>query len=476
MFTATFSTLCSDELIRLRAIKPDPQERQHAEKIPPAASQQQQQQPKQQASTTTPAGEPPEEREPEFVEVTTGSDTSNDNEPDRSGGDGAVAAAVADAAEASDPAKDEEQPTPTAEAVADENDPAEEAAETKEDGDGKTGDDNNDDDDSNEAVGKEEAAQNDQDMMNDEAAEQDTPEGENGTAAGKVTVMFQRLLNMGTAGTGPSSGEMVVQLPDGAGGVGGAVVGGNAAGTTPPVAITGPSVHTPTTVRNGRMICNLPDHAVHAGATAIVAVIVGRTLTVANAGDSRAVLCRGGTTYPLSYDHKPLQERELTRIRAAGGFVNHFGRVNGNLNLSRSIGDLKYKQVPDIPPPKQIITAEPDIVQIELVEQDEFLILGCDGIWDCLTNERAVEYVQRRIDTMRPTEIGVQMLNDIISEDPRATQGIGGDNMTIMVIDFMPHKRSYYQNTKSNDKNDSDNKPSSGSTDGGDGPSSPSKL
>lgn len=111
-------------------------------------------------------------------------------------------------------------------------------------------------------------------------------------------------------------------------------------------------------------MCNLPDHPIHAGATAIVAVMVGRVLTVANAGDSRAVLCRaGGKTVPLSYDHKPQQEREMTRINRAGGFVNHFGRVNGNLNLSRSIGDLKYKQVNGVPPDGQIITAEPDILQ-----------------------------------------------------------------------------------------------------------------
>lgn len=65
----------------------------------------------------------------------------------------------------------------------------------------------------------------------------------------------------------------------------------------------------------------------------------------------------------LSFDHKPLQEREMRRITNAGGFVNQFGRVNGNLNLSRSIGDLKYKQVPGIHPAGQMITAEPDIVQ-----------------------------------------------------------------------------------------------------------------
>ena len=111
-------------------------------------------------------------------------------------------------------------------------------------------------------------------------------------------------------------------------------------------------------------ICNLPDHAIHAGATAIVAVLTGRVLTVANAGDSRAVLCRaGGTSLALSIDHKPQQDVEKNRITKAGGFVNQFGRVNGNLNLSRSIGDLKYKQVPGISPPEQIITAEPDIMQ-----------------------------------------------------------------------------------------------------------------
>jgi hypothetical protein len=53
----------------------------------------------------------------------------------------------------------------------------------------------------------------------------------------------------------------------------------------------------------------------------------------------------------------------MNRINNAGGFVNQFGRVNGNLNLSRSIGDLKYKQVPGITPPEQMITAEPDIMQ-----------------------------------------------------------------------------------------------------------------
>ena len=66
--------------------------------------------------------------------------------------------------------------------------------------------------------------------------------------------------------------------------------------------------------KQNKKMCNLPDHPVHAGCTAVCAVMVGRTLVVANAGDSRAVMCRaGGLAEPLSFDHKPLQVGESSR-------------------------------------------------------------------------------------------------------------------------------------------------------------------
>ena len=60
------------------------------------------------------------------------------------------------------------------------------------------------------------------------------------------------------------------------------------------------------------------------------------------------------------------KDRERQRIEAVGGFVNGAGRVNGNLNLSRSLGDLKYKQAADAPPAAQMITAEPDVGVFEI--------------------------------------------------------------------------------------------------------------
>lgn len=81
------------------------------------------------------------------------------------------------------------------------------------------------------------------------------------------------------------------------------------------------------------------------GCTAVVALLVDQDLFVANAGDSRCVVCRDGKALDMSVDHKPEDAEELLRINKAGGRVTLDGRVNGGLNLSRAIGDHAYKMV-----------------------------------------------------------------------------------------------------------------------------------
>eukprot|EP00977_Amphora_coffeiformis_P000239 scaffold75_cov165-Amphora_coffeaeformis.AAC.15 len=210
---------------------------------------------------------------------------------------------------------------------------------------------NENDSDSDEAVGHDEALKEDRNMDNEDDDDGEITDETDSSTAGKVSEMFQRLLNMSGASSA-SHGQVAVQA-----------IAQTPAPAQSPVNPGTAYNFSASTLHGGRMICTLPDHPIHAGATAVVAVIVDKTLMVANAGDSRAVLCRDGGAFPLSYDHKPQQEGEMSRIRKAGGFVNQFGRVNGNLNLSRSIGDLKYKQAYFLPPAEQMITAEPDIIQ-----------------------------------------------------------------------------------------------------------------
>ena len=122
-----------------------------------------------------------------------------------------------------------------------------------------------------------------------------------------------------------------------------------------------------------------------AGCTACVALFTKDSIICANSGDSRCVLARGTQALEMSQDHKPDNTEELRRIEAAGGFVEE-GRVRGILSLSRALGDLEYKLNRKVPVEAQMITCVPEIKTVQLNDQDKFLIIACDGIWDCLTS------------------------------------------------------------------------------------------
>lgn len=178
----------------------------------------------------------------------------------------------------------------------------------------------------------------------------------------------------------------------------------------------------------------IPWHGPAAGCTAVCAIVSDNHLVVANAGDSRCVLSRDGKAVALTEDHKPNNEEEFSRIMKAGGFVAD-GRVNGSLNLSRALGDLEYKQA-QLPPEEQMVTANPEIRTLRLTHDDEFLILACDGIWDVLTNQEAVEFVRARLlQGMSPKEICEAACDHCLAEDT-AGCGKGCDNMSIVISVF----------------------------------------
>ena len=179
-----------------------------------------------------------------------------------------------------------------------------------------------------------------------------------------------------------------------------------------------------------------------------------KKLYFANAGDSRVVMCRKGIAEPQSEDHKPEMDSEKTRIYKADGWISD-GRVKGNLNLTRGFGDLEYKQNKNLKPEEQMITANPDIKVVDFTEDIDFVIIGCDGIWDCLTNQQACDFVQKRLKEnpeIKISKIVEEMLDSIIAKDLYNESGVGCDNMTCIVIVFKKNKENEKEKEKGKEK------------------------
>ena len=163
-----------------------------------------------------------------------------------------------------------------------------------------------------------------------------------------------------------------------------------------------------------------------------------KKLFFANAGDSRVVICKKGVAEAKSEDHKPEMESEKKRIYKAEGWISD-GRVKGNLNLTRGFGDLEYKQNKNLKPEEQIITANPDIKVVDFTTDLDFAIIGCDGIWDCLQNQEACDFVSKKLKEnpdIKISKIVEEMLDNIVAKDLYNETGVGCDNMTCIVIVF----------------------------------------
>ncbi|ORZ06622.1 phosphatase 2C-like domain-containing protein [Absidia repens] len=183
----------------------------------------------------------------------------------------------------------------------------------------------------------------------------------------------------------------------------------------------------------------LQEH-VPSGCTAVSALITkDNVLFVANAGDSRAVLCVSGRAIALSEDHKPTNDKETQRIKNAGGHVE-FGRVNGNLALSRALGDFEFKQRGDLSPEEQAVTAEPDVTEHRITEKDDFIIVACDGIWDCMTNQEAVNFVRAGLGDKKDLKEICETMMDHCLASETDVGGYGCDNMTVIIVALLNGK------------------------------------
>lgn len=162
-----------------------------------------------------------------------------------------------------------------------------------------------------------------------------------------------------------------------------------------------------------------------AGCTSLASLVWGGRLWVANAGDCRAVLCRGGEVVPASRDHTAELDAERQRVLDAGGTASRqrgMWRVGDiGLAVTRSIGDADLKGVG--------VTAEPEVTEFQLQPDDTFLILASDGLWDVLSNYDAVGLVH---DTVKqPTMCAQRLVTEALTRGSK-------DNITAVVAFLQP--------------------------------------
>lgn len=170
------------------------------------------------------------------------------------------------------------------------------------------------------------------------------------------------------------------------------------------------------------------------GTTAVAAFVTPNKIIFANCGDSRGLLCSDNNTKFATYDHKPYNEEEKKRIENAGGSVM-IQRVNGSLAVSRALGDYDYKNVSGLPPTEQLVSAEPDLNVIDRSPQDQFLILACDGVWDVMSNQEVVTYIQSRLLVHENLQkVCEELLETCLAKGSK-------DNMSVILITFpaAPH-------------------------------------
>jgi len=174
------------------------------------------------------------------------------------------------------------------------------------------------------------------------------------------------------------------------------------------------------------------------GCTAVVVILTPTHIICASVGDSRAVV---GTlkennleAVPLSEDHSPVNTLEKNRIIKAGGFVQ-YDRVNGELAMSRAIGDFQYKSNKKFSLNEQLVISIPDVFVHKRSKNDKFMLIACDGVFDVFSNQEAIDAVHDlyvsidQNESSKEQKITAALVNSAV--DKGST-----DNVSAIVISF----------------------------------------
>jgi len=155
------------------------------------------------------------------------------------------------------------------------------------------------------------------------------------------------------------------------------------------------------------------------GTTIVASVVHNGVLHCANAGDARAVLCDDGKAVRVSYDHKANDEAEVKRCEALGGTFL-WGRLQGQTMITRALGDHDIKK---------FCVSDPYYARTPLTAQHQFLILACDGVWDVMDDQTAVDAVKALALAGDATGAAQKLIDESLRLESK-------DNLTAMVVCF----------------------------------------
>ncbi len=144
------------------------------------------------------------------------------------------------------------------------------------------------------------------------------------------------------------------------------------------------------------------------GTTCILIFILGNKIISINIGDSRAIMIKENKNYiQLSIDQKPENKEEKERIEKNGGELRKIiqnneeigpirvwvkGKKYPGIAMSRSIGDSVANEIG--------VFSLPEIKEFYIENNCKFIVIGSDGLWEFLENEKVVRYVNKFNDVM----------------------------------------------------------------------------
>ena len=182
------------------------------------------------------------------------------------------------------------------------------------------------------------------------------------------------------------------------------------------------------------------------GTTANIMLIRSGIIYIANVGDSLSVMYKNRKAYNLNREHQTIIESEKERVLKSGASIVGY-RINGMLNLTRAIGDLKFKSNSNLKRHEQSVISLPEITKIDNIDDIDFIIMGCDGVWDCVKRQLVCDFVDREI-RENPNKNLSEILKVIFDKCVSPVWGVilGTDNMSCIIIQFLHNGKNNGEN------------------------------